>query len=641
MKAPFYIALLGRLQISAAGRKINPRGSKERALLAYLAMSPGAQHSRDALCGLLWGERASKPAHDSLKQALHRLRLAFASVRPLPVLADRTSLTLDEAAVTVDVQRFERLIQTGTTQGIEQAVALFHGEPMEGLDLPEAGFEEWLSAERRRLRGLQLDAMVTLLDRYRTAGRRAEAAALARRVLALDPLRESVHRTLMRAYVDQGETGLALKQYHECCAVLRRELDVEPEPATSRLYRSLIRHRGESSHDIFASLAASIAVLPFRQSSGGSDPAGIAEAMAEDIVIDLSRWSNLVVSLGHGQGTLERPRFLVAGSLRRIGSRLCITARLIDGETGQHIWAERFDRAAAEFPAAQEEVRRIIVGTIAGRVLARETELAFSKPASGQSARDLLLLGNALSWDDPASAATAQQTFGRAIDIDPGYGRPYSLLATMLARQWRNDPSSGQAPLSRAFALAQHGAAHAGGDSTCHTALGYIHLERRNFDMALRLFERGVELNPANPWIRIDLAYLLTHIGRAGDAVELLEEARHSDPYIGPAWYWRILGTAQFVLRRYADALTSFERGAAGAPRHALAMMAACCAKLDLQERASLFLTEGVAGQAKSVLGNVVEKIPFKDAADRRHLDECLRLAARTPRRVALSRPTA
>jgi len=70
-------------------------------------------------------------------------------------------------------------------------------------------------------------------------------------------------------------------------------------------------------------------------------------------------------------------------------------------------------------------------------------------------------------------------------------------------------------------------------------------------------------------------------------------------------------------------------------------MMAACCAKLDLQERASLFLTDGVAEQAKSVLGNVVEKIPFKDAADRRHLDECLRLAARTPRRVALSRPTA
>jgi len=90
--------------------------------------------------------------------------------------------------------------------------------------------------------------------------------------------------------------------------------------------------------------------------------------------------------------------------------------------------------------------------------------------------------------------------------------------------------------------------------------LGQIYLERRSFDLALRHTERGVEINPANQWNRADLGSLLSYIGRAEEGLEMLRDARRADPYFGPRWYWRGLGIAQFVLRRYADALPDFER---------------------------------------------------------------------------------
>src|SRR5262250_3296909 len=112
------LILFGGFQARAAGQVIDVPGRKERALLAFLAMPPGEVRSRDKLCGLLWGDRGDKQAHDSLKQAVHRLRSSFNSVLPLPVVADRGSLFLDRAAVAVDAQQFEQLIREGTPEAV-------------------------------------------------------------------------------------------------------------------------------------------------------------------------------------------------------------------------------------------------------------------------------------------------------------------------------------------------------------------------------------------------------------------------------------------------------------------------------------------------------------------------------------------
>src|SRR5262249_17973692 len=163
--ARFEFVLFGEFQASVSGRQVRLPGRKERALLAYLAMARGEPQTRDRLCGLLWGDRPDKQAHDCLKQALHRLRLAFSPLGSLPVLANRLTLALDAAVVACDVHAYKCLIDADATGALEEAVALCRGEFLDGLDIEEEAFSEWLAGERRRLRDLQLGALTTLFER--------------------------------------------------------------------------------------------------------------------------------------------------------------------------------------------------------------------------------------------------------------------------------------------------------------------------------------------------------------------------------------------------------------------------------------------------------------------------------------------
>jgi tetratricopeptide (TPR) repeat protein len=142
----------------------------------------------------------------------------------------------------------------------------------------------------------------------------------------------------------------------------------------------------------------------------------------------------------------------------------------------------------------------------------------------------------------------------------------------------------------------------------------------------LRHIERGIEINPVNQWNRADLGVLLAHIGRAEEGLEMLRIARRADPYFGPPWYWRDLGLAQFVLRRYADALADLDQGAPNSPV-VVAMMAACSAKLGLPDRAQELVARCLADHPEVTVAKLLAKVPFKHAGDSDHLAECLRLA--------------
>jgi len=386
--------------------------------------------------------------------------------------------------------------------------------------------------------------------------------------------------------------------------------------------------------------APSIAVLPFLNMGGDPEKDYFADGITEDVITELSRWRSLAVTSRNSTfrfkgkavdmqrlGLELGVRFLVEGSVRRMGERIRITAQLIDAESGNHVWGERFDRPLADLFAVQDQVVHTIVGTLVGRVQASGAERTRRKPPSSLDAYDHVLRGNALAWDDPASAAEAKRAFERAIEIDPGYGLPHSLLAALVGRDWENDLSAPRETLDRAFALAQRAVELAEDESTCHTILGQFCLEQRLFDLALHHAARGVEMNPANQWNRADFGIVLSHLGRAEEGLELLRDARRADPYFVPGWYWRGLGTAQFVLRRYADALPDFERGVTSNSLRALAMLAACHANLGQSERAREVVARCLAVQPGATVDKLVARMPFKDAGDSRHLAECLRLA--------------
>lgn len=238
------LRLLGGFQLRAAsGAAVSLPSRKARALVAYLALRPGRTYPRDTLTALLWGDTTDRQARHSLRQTLLDLRRALGPATHRRALIDGEELGLKSSAVDVDVAAFERLATQKTPESLERAAALYQGDLLEGLAVREAAFAEWLQAERERLREIALTSMARLLELQARTSPTEPAIRTAVQLLSLDPLQEAVHRTLMRLYERQGRRAAALRQYQVCVSVLQRELGVEPEAATKKLYRETLQQQ--------------------------------------------------------------------------------------------------------------------------------------------------------------------------------------------------------------------------------------------------------------------------------------------------------------------------------------------------------------------------------------------------------------
>jgi DNA-binding SARP family transcriptional activator len=231
--ASLKVTLLGGFAArDSAGAEPGPLGRKAQAILAVLALNPGAAHSRDKLTALLWGDRGESQARGSLRAALSELRKALGHLDPPPLIAERETVRIDPNAVEIDAVTFERLAGEETDEALARATELYGGDLLDGFHVREPGFDDWLRVERERLRGLAVAAFSRLVDRR--AGN--EAIDLARRLLLLDPLIESTHRTLMKLYGEAGDRRMALSQYEACRKALKDDLGLQPEPETERLH---------------------------------------------------------------------------------------------------------------------------------------------------------------------------------------------------------------------------------------------------------------------------------------------------------------------------------------------------------------------------------------------------------------------
>lgn len=212
---------------------------KAKGLLAFLALQPDRPQSRDKLAALLWAESAQAQARHSLRQALAGLR-KFLPNKDL-LIADNDSVTLH--ALPVDALQFLDLATRSDAAGLEQALRLFGGELLEGFNLRSEPFDEWLQERRSHVRERAISAIDRLLTLRLEQTPSESSIQLAHRLLALDPLRESGHRALMRLNANLGRSAEALRQYRNCRRLLWRELNVEPEIETVQLYRALNKVR--------------------------------------------------------------------------------------------------------------------------------------------------------------------------------------------------------------------------------------------------------------------------------------------------------------------------------------------------------------------------------------------------------------
>jgi len=220
---------------------------KARALLAAL-VAAGAPVHRDALCDRLWPDLTPDRAAAALRSTLHDLRRAIApelesgdSSSPILTEGDTVRLALGERD-SWDGEEILRLAsgQPSAPAEVERDLARverLYGGPF----LAEWPFEDWAVPRRVEIDEAFKAVVAHLAHELVAAGKPSHAIGRYRRLLQMEPERESWHRDLMRAHAAAGERALALRQYHACRTVLRREQGIEPDLATRELYRALLQ----------------------------------------------------------------------------------------------------------------------------------------------------------------------------------------------------------------------------------------------------------------------------------------------------------------------------------------------------------------------------------------------------------------
>ena len=624
------LRLLGGFEVRVAGSSVDFPTRKAKALLACLARHAGQRVSREKLATLLWENSDDAHACVSLRQTLTLLRRSLSHAECSCVISEADALYLDPGLVKVDVAEFEELSRAQSPSALERAASLYRGEFLEGFALNEELFEEWLRAARTSLRDRATEALMTLLRCHLDAGDAEQGVRVARRVLGLDPLRETAHRVLMRLYTDLGDRALALKQYQSCCDILNAELGVEPETKTRRLCEEIRQeHRPiRVDEDLLAQIEQrdapplpdkpSIAVLPFLNLSGDAMQAYFSDGITNDIITELSRFRSMFVIARHSSfayrgkavnvqriGRELGVRYVVEGSISKVGDRVRVSAELVDAETGHHLWADRYDRLLAEIFAVQDELVRTIVSTLDRRIDVAGKSRTAAMSESSLRAYDLYLRAAAAQdRNTKGDYRYAQECLERAIELDPSLAQAYHHLSLVKfftwMERWADDLDK---VFAEAFDAARDALARDAADSMVQAHLGMLHIYRREFEAAGLRFAEALRLNPNDSRALGLYGLFLAAVGRAEEGIDQFEQAERLNP-LRPSWLNRLKGIACFSARRYADAIAAFKANEAAPINQERGWLAASCAQAGRLDEARAHLEDffSVARREMAVL---------------------------------------
>jgi TolB-like protein len=316
----------------------------------------------------------------------------------------------------------------------------------------------------------------------------------------------------------------------------------------------------------------SVAVLPFTNMSGDPEQEYFSDGITEDIITELSRFAFLFVIARNssfvfrGQavdvsevGRKLGVRYVVEGSVRRSGNRVRVTAQLIDAATGNHVWAERYDRDLEDIFAVQDEVVQAIVATLARQVSAAEVERATRRPIADMAVYDLILRAqhHIGVWTNE-DYVTARELLRRAVELDPNCAQAHGTLAWCLVfLTWFEGEV--ESPLDAGIESAKRALRLDPQTVEAHAGLGHAYLMRGEHEPALHHFETAVRLNPNNANTILHLGYCRVLMGDPAAGVREMHRSMRLNPY-HPDWYQESFGEALYMVHDYPGAVEAFNR---------------------------------------------------------------------------------
>ncbi len=245
------IFLFGGMRIEHDGRSSPERATRGvQTLLAYLLLHRERSHSREVLAGLFWGDQPEDRARGCLSTTLWRLRRILEpdgvprgtylnSTAQGEIGFNRNSdhwldvAVLEEGTNTILRQPPATTLEPDARR-LESTLQLYTG------DLLEGNYSDWALRARERLRARYLESCAWLMRYYQDHATPEKSLGWGDKILALDPLREEIHRAMMRLYLATGQRGPALRQYENCRRLLAAELGVEPMEETQAVYTQIV-----------------------------------------------------------------------------------------------------------------------------------------------------------------------------------------------------------------------------------------------------------------------------------------------------------------------------------------------------------------------------------------------------------------
>jgi adenylate cyclase len=385
----------------------------------------------------------------------------------------------------------------------------------------------------------------------------------------------------------------------------------------------------------------SIAVLPFQNMSGDAEQEYFADGIVEDITTALSklRWIFVVSrnsafiykgkSIDVKQVARELGvRYLLEGSVRKVGNRVRITTQLVHADSGHHVWADHYDREIEDIFAVQDEITQRVVIEVDPALRHSELSRIARKPPENLHAWDHFLRGSAYFYAyTKLEMIQAREQFEKAIALDPNFAAAHARLAMAHTLEAANAWSKTfQISLDAACRSAKQGVSLDDHDSSAHVALSYSLLYGRQYDQSLSAARRAVEVNSNFFDAHFALAISLTYGGHPDEALGVFEFALRLSPYDPLAWAtYGIFAMALYLVGRYEEAISAAEKSMRLRPRYVTgcAIRAAGLAQLGKVSEA-----EGqLAIIPASSLAKVVTLWPFRNDDDLQRVFDGLRKA--------------
>ena len=388
----------------------------------------------------------------------------------------------------------------------------------------------------------------------------------------------------------------------------------------------------------------SIAVLPFTNMSGDPEQEYFSDGITEDIITDLSRIPGLFVIARNStfvfkgrQMSIQQAskelgvRYVLEGSVRKAGNRVRVTAQLVDGKDGGHLWAQRYDRNLTDIFAVQDDLTKQIVTVLAVTLTGEQGTRAIRRATRNMEAYEYILRGRELAWlHKRDTGAEARRLLAQAISLDPGYAAAYSWLAFSYSidyvNQWSDQPDES---LSLADELATKAVELDDTDAQAHFVLGECCLwGRRDHVTALNEGGRAIELDPNYSHAYLLLGHALHYAGRSEESLDPYKIAMRLDPCY-PDLYLHFLAQSYYSLGRYQDAVEALEVRLTRNPDTDIshALLAACYGQLGMKEKATASWNTVLTINPDYSLQTKRRVLPYKNPADFESFAEGLRKA--------------